>query len=92
VLAEDEELLPGAADRLIRMAEQEADHRRKMEKALVEAEIADVRAEREERKRGQTYGLSIGLVALCVGALVAVVAPSTTGQIVGGVLGSSPAW
>lgn len=89
VLAEYEKLVTGAADRLIRMAEQQAEHHRDLEKSLIQAEISDVQAEREERKRGQRYGLTIGIAALGFGALVTLMAPSVTGQIVGGVLGSS---
>ncbi len=56
-----EEVLPGAADRILSMLEHQADHRMSMERTLVEG------AARTERL-GQLMGLVIVLVVFLVGA------------------------
>lgn len=83
-----ENILPGLADRVVSMAEKEGDHRRRQETKGLDAEIevnfllatsytADV-------KRGQKFALCIGICAITVGGLVAVL-----GQpVVGGLLGT----
>jgi uncharacterized membrane protein len=60
-----EEVLPGAADRILRMLEQQAEHRMSMERTLVEG------AARTERL-GQLMGLVIVLVVFFVGAALIV--------------------
>ena len=60
-----EEVLPGAADRILRMLETQAEHRMSMERTLVEG------AARTERL-GQLMGLVIVLVVFLVGALLIV--------------------
>lgn len=60
-----EEVLPGAADRILRMLEQQAEHRMSMERTLVEG------AARTERL-GQVMGLVIVLVVFFVGAALIV--------------------
>lgn len=60
-----EEVLPGAADRILRMLETQADHRMSMERTLVEG------AARTERL-GQLMGLVIVLVVFLVGAVLIV--------------------
>ena len=60
-----EEVLPGAADRILRMLETQAEHRMSMERTLVEG------AARTERL-GQLMGLVIVLVVFLVGAVLIV--------------------
>lgn len=71
LLAQYDQLLPGAAERLIKMAEDEAEHRRGIERAVVSADINDRRDGRIEARIGQVCGLAIGLVALGLGTLAA---------------------
>jgi uncharacterized membrane protein len=58
-LARYEQVQPGAADRIIRMAEQQAEHRRGIEKTVVNGNVA-------REKWGQMIGA--GLYILTVGA------------------------
>lgn len=54
-LREYEDILPGAANRIITMAENEQNHNREMEKAIVDAQIHD-------QGRGMRYGMvALGL-------------------------------
>ncbi len=65
-LAEYEKALPGLADRVVKMAEDESLHRRELEKQIVQAQVEDGRAARNDQKLGQKSGLSIAiLVVLC---------------------------
>lgn len=58
---EYEAICPGAADRIIKMAENEGDHRRNLESQMVKATIATER-------RSQYLGLLVYLTSLGVGA------------------------
>ncbi len=59
-----ENLVPGAADRLIRMAELQQEHDNAQDRALLAAEIGDHKAGRREALVGQIFGLIIGLAAI----------------------------
>ncbi len=61
-LREYEEICPGAADRIIGMAESEVDHSQLMQTAMLNAEIAD-------NKEGRRLGFA-ALVILMMGAIV----------------------
>ncbi len=58
-----EEVVPGAADRILKMAEEQSRHRRKMESEMLQASI---RAERI----GQILGFMIFLTALLAGIVL----------------------
>lgn len=58
-----EQVLPGAADRIMKLLENQAEHRMDMETALVEGAL------RTERL-GQIFGLSIVIVVFVVSALL----------------------
>ena len=75
-LAEYEQYCPGAADRIIRMAEEEALHRRSMEHKLVTSQTDDLRAERSERRIGQFLGTFVCVSVLAAGVLIATLAQS----------------
>ena len=49
-----EEILPGAAERILKMAEKQAEHRQRLEEKIVNAEIRDARL-------GLIFGFLIGL-------------------------------
>ncbi len=45
-----EQLLPGAADRILKMAEKETEHRQAMEKKALDAEIAGLKDEAQDTR------------------------------------------
>ncbi|MBI1260310.1 MAG: DUF2335 domain-containing protein [Rhizobiales bacterium] len=70
-LREYEEICPGAADRIIGMAEDEAKHRQELEKIVVGGDVND-------QKLGQVLGFS-ALALLAIGAMVSVYVGSDMG-------------
>lgn len=56
-LARYNDIEPGMADRIVRMAEHQAEHRQRMESAVI---TGNIRAE----ARGQHYGLAISLIVV----------------------------
>ncbi len=66
-LAQYDAIIPGAADRLLSIHEENAKADREIKLKIVEAEIADRIEERRERKRGQDYGLTIGMTTIILG-------------------------
>ncbi|TVS00363.1 MAG: DUF2335 domain-containing protein [Phycisphaerales bacterium] len=56
-----EEIAKDFPERLLAMSERQAAHRIAQESKLVEAQIADLRADRHERRMGQLFGLIIAL-------------------------------
>jgi uncharacterized membrane protein len=77
LLREYNTIVPGAAERILAAFEQQAEHRRTMEAKDLEARIADTR-------RGQLYGLLIGLTAIVSGALTAIYGSALAGGFIGG--------
>lgn len=82
-------ILPNAADRIISMAEREQEHRHKMQEKLVNAQVNDAKQERDERRLGQIFGLSIGVVSIVSGSITAILASPLAGGFIGsaGVVG-----
>jgi uncharacterized membrane protein len=72
LLRQYEELSPGTTDRLIRIAEQEAEHRRKVELEIIAIQGRDQSSYRRSELWGQTFGFAIGVIAI-VGAVFAAV-------------------
>lgn len=79
-----DEIMPGLADRIVKMAEQQGAHRRQLEQQSVEAQIADARADRSEARIGQICALLIGLVATLAGSYTAWQGAEWPGGIIGG--------
>lgn len=77
-----ENLLPGASDRILRMAEEQAEHRRNMERMMVESEVKNSRL-------GIISALAICFSVLLVALLMVLIVPNAAGVIVGGLLGAS---
>ncbi|MCP3941879.1 MAG: DUF2335 domain-containing protein [Desulfobacteraceae bacterium] len=71
ILAGYEQLLPGAADRILAMAEKETAHRHMLEEKSLDAEIEGLKNEAGDTKRGQYCGLAIGIIAIVSGAYTA---------------------
>jgi len=57
------EIVPGAADRLIRMAEKQQDHRIETEKLVIKSQLT-------QSGRGQIFGLVIGLSGMALAAFL----------------------
>ena len=85
ILAGYENVVPGAADRILQMAEREQQHRHKSDQTLINAEIEDARQDRYEARLGQIFGLVIGLSAIITGGVTAV----RGAQIAGAFISSS---
>ncbi len=62
ILTGYDQIVPGAAERILQMAENDATHVHSMQASALEAKKIEV-------KRGQNYGLAIGIAALAVSAL-----------------------
>jgi uncharacterized membrane protein len=77
VLAQYNEIVPGAAERILAMAEGQAQHRQQLEKSVIESDIKNSRL-------GLHYGLLIGLVAVIGGSVCIVSGYEVGGSIVGG--------
>ena len=83
ILKSYDDIQLGFADRIIKMAENEASHRQKMENSVLEADVESMKKEFAERRIGQACGLIIGLAALGAGAYTAVNGHPITGGFMG---------
>lgn len=71
------EIVPGAAERILAMAEADALHRREIEAACISHEAA-------ETKRGQVFGLTVCAMALGLCAFAAYIGQPWVASVVGG--------
>jgi uncharacterized membrane protein len=76
VIRDYEQVLSGAADRIMTMMEHQAEHRMDMERALVEGAV------RTERL-GQVFGLGVVLLAFLVSAWLITHGHSVAGTVLG---------
>lgn len=72
-LAEYDRIHPGFAERIVAMAEKQAEHRQSLEASIVSAQVGDVDAVRKERRLGQVLGITAVLATLIVAAFVGTV-------------------
>jgi uncharacterized membrane protein len=70
-------LIPGAAERILLLAEIDAKHQQTMELAALNAAVNEVR-------RGQVFGFTIGLTALAAAMLALYLGSPTVAGIIGG--------
>jgi uncharacterized membrane protein len=77
LLAKYNTALPGSAERILAAFEEESKHRRKLEADALAARVADTR-------RGQFFGLLIGLSAVISGAVTASLGQEWAGAFIGG--------
>jgi uncharacterized membrane protein len=84
-LAKYNAVVPGLADKMVKMAEDEAAHRREMERNAQLIQGTDIRGYRRSELLGQIFGFGIGAIAIC-GAVYACVHGA---QIGGGLIGTS---
>ncbi|MBQ3275029.1 DUF2335 domain-containing protein [Candidatus Saccharibacteria bacterium] len=69
-----EEALPGSAERILRMAEEQSAHRRKMEMKVIDSGI-------ENSKRGQLFAFILSLVVIVGGLTLLILGKSTEGYV-----------
>ena len=86
VVAHYESIMPGFADRLLKMAEQRQAHLIDQQKKKLQAEINDAKARRREITVGQVCGLLIGLTGIIAGAIVPIQRPNASGAVAGTVI------
>jgi len=87
VLKGYDQLIPGAADRILTMAENQSAHRRQMETKVVDGQIEDDRAERREARLGQVFALVIVVAAMVCAVLINWLNPGLSGGISSSVIG-----
>jgi uncharacterized membrane protein len=84
VLGAYNQIEPGFANRIVKMAEDEAVERRQLEKAVVAAQVADLRAKRMEIRLGQICAAVIAVVGLVVSGWVTLGGHGAAGTVLGG--------
>jgi uncharacterized membrane protein len=78
-----EEICPGAADRMLKMAEDEAEHRRKTEGSIIAAQVSFHNKQFTEARCGQMCALIITLAAIAAGVYTAIQGHEAAGSIIG---------
>jgi uncharacterized membrane protein len=79
-----ERALPGSADRIIRLAEQEQIHRHAREDREDQLQRQVCAHIRVETTLGQVFALIIGVVAICAGTYSATHGAQWSGSVIGG--------
>ena len=77
VLQQYEHIVPGAAERILKMAETQSKHRQTMERNIVNANISN-------EKKGLVFGFSIGLFAIIVGLICTLLGQPLPASFIGG--------
>lgn len=75
-----EEILPGAADRIISMAERQALHRQEMERKMITAESRD-------GLLGVVFAFMLGIGCIIAAVIMVCLVPKSAGVIAGALLG-----
>ncbi len=76
VLKRFDEIVPGSAERIITMAEEQSIHRKNLEKQVIYSDIS-------RSKWGQILGFVIAIVGLGVSGVVAIYGNAIAGSIIG---------
>lgn len=71
-LSQYERVFPGAAERILAMAEKQSQHRQHLESEVVSSDIAN-------EKRGMHYSLAITFALIIIGALLIAIGKDTAG-------------
>ncbi len=85
ILKRYEEIVQGAATRILEMAEQEAAHRHSMEKRLLEIDLKALKAEMLDARLGQIFGFLIAVITVVSGVYCSI----NGAQIAGGFIGTA---
>ncbi len=86
-----EQILPGAAERILAMAEKEQQHRHALTEKHTHVAIEARAEESQHVRRGQVFGLIVSLTAIVAGAATSIIASvqgSVAGAIAGGIVGA----
>jgi uncharacterized membrane protein len=73
---------PTFPERIVRLAEEEAQHRRRSETVALDAEANDARAARVERRIGQVLGFVLAVLFLIAGVWLTLAGHPTVGAVV----------
>lgn len=84
MLAHYEKILPGAAERIMKMAEEESRHRRDMDLQAVSLETVGMKSVAFSERLGSIFGLIIALVAISIGGYAALKGAETFGTTLAG--------
>lgn len=84
ILAQYDKLQAGLAERIVRMAEIQGEHRREQESKALTAQIAQIERRDHEAKRGQIFAFIIAISAIALGAFASIMGATVTGSIIGG--------
>ncbi len=76
ILKKFDEVVPGAAERIIKMAEEQSAHRKELERKVIESDIS-------RSKWGQILGFIIAVVGLAVSAFIAIYGNAYAGGVIG---------
>ena len=76
ILKKFDEVVPGSAERIIKMAEDQSSHRKDLERKVIESDIA-------RSKWGQVLGFLIAIIGLGVSAAVSIYGNAIAGGIIG---------
>src|SRR5438046_632249 len=83
ILKAYQDLLPGLAERIIAMAEDEAAHRRRIEEKIVNGQLQEARRYRRSEWIGQVCGLAIGITSIVAAVYAGVHGAQITGSFIG---------
>ncbi len=72
ILQKYELAMPGLADRIVKMAENESEHRRKVEAEMIAIQGREQIAYRRSEILGQIFGLAIGITAIVCATFAAI--------------------
>lgn len=78
ILQQYDQVIPGAAERILAMAEKDAKHQREIENSAIQFASREV-------KRGQWFGLAIGISAFITSIVALGLGSEQTASILGGV-------
>jgi len=89
ILAKYEQINPGFANRIVSLAESEAEHRRDLEEKMVAADIETLKQSVNERRLGQIFAFAIGTIRIISGTYAAIHGAQIAGSFIGtgGVIG-----
>jgi len=79
ILAEYENILPGAADRILAMSEKQSNHRQNLE-------MQEETGQRRETRIGQFLGFGIAVAVISASVIYVMLVPSSPGLLTGGTL------
>lgn len=83
ILKRYEEIVQGAAGRILEMAEKETVHRHNMEKRVLEIDLKAMKAEMFDARLGQIFGFLIAVITVFSGVYCSVNGAQITGSLIG---------